>query len=67
MPRESYLRQCPICGKIFAVWVPEGWAYKRKIYGYKMGIPDKLVYYCSWHCLRETEKNKRRNKHENNP
>lgn len=62
MPKESYLRQCPICGKIFAVWVPEEWAYKRKIYGYKTGTPGKLVYYCSWHCLRETEKNKRRKK-----
>lgn len=42
--KEAY---CPICGKEFLPH--EDWAYKRYVKG-------RQQRFCSWHCLRESEK-----------
>lgn len=45
---------CPVCGKPF--WCTGGqWAYKKTCYE-SGGRFDKLLYYCSWKCLRIAEK-----------
>lgn len=42
-------KKCPVCGNLITVIWPHLWAYKRK-------NVNKTVYYCSWKCLRKTEK-----------
>lgn len=49
----QYNQICPICGKPF--WVTgTQWAYKKTVYSGSRY--DKIVYYCSWKCLRIDEK-----------
>ena len=43
------IRNCPECSKEFDVLYPDLWRYKRE-----------KTYYCSWKCLRATEKPERR-------
>lgn len=44
-PDGIYERNCPQCGKIFTVWNPRVWAYRRN---YRV--------FCSWKCYREDER-----------
>lgn len=55
-------RDCPICGKPFFVCDIERWAYKRSVY---MGDGGKRVHFCSWHCVREFDKEYEAKKKEN--
>ena len=49
----QYNQICPICGKPFFVTSTQ-WAYKKTVYSGRRY--DKIVYYCSWKCLRIDEK-----------
>ena len=44
------MKNCPVCKKKFFVMYPGLWGYKR---GSK---PHNFTYYCSWKCLRASEK-----------
>lgn len=45
---SDHTRKCPICGKLF--WPPD-----LDTYVFKRTQQRSIVYYCSWHCLREYE------------
>ena len=42
-------KKCPVCGKEFHLLYPNAWGYKRN-------TGKKNLYFCSWHCMREEEK-----------
>lgn len=46
-------KSCPICGKTFYIPCLNEWAYRRYA---KTGD----LHFCSWHCLREYEKDHER-------
>lgn len=48
------IRNCPECSKAFDVLYPDLWRYKRE-----------KTYYCSWKCLRATEKPEEKRSDEN--
>ena len=47
---DPSMKNCPVCKKKFFVMYPGLWGYKR---GSK---PHNFTYYCSWKCLRASEK-----------
>lgn len=47
---DPTVKTCPVCKKEFGVMYPGLWGYKR---GSK---PHNFTYYCSWKCLRASEK-----------
>lgn len=47
---DCVTKKCRTCGKEFGVLHPDRWAYKWK------HSPSNITWFCSWRCLRETEK-----------
>ena len=42
-------KNCPVCGREFHLLYPKAWGYKRS-------TGKKILYFCSWNCMREEEK-----------
>ena len=52
LPAPDFLsRTCANCGKEFIIHSPEDYAYKR----YQS---RSMIAFCSWHCMRENERNR---------
>ena len=47
-------KTCPVCGKVFFVQEAEKWAYYR--WGYTPTRAKYKVHICSWHCLRQWDR-----------
>lgn len=46
---------CPICGEKFICYNSTLWAYKRYYYKSRKSHTAVPMYFCSWHCLREND------------
>ncbi len=49
------LRKCAVCGKVFDIVGTDYWTYKRRVPS-DTGKGTKLEWYCSWGCMRKSEK-----------
>lgn len=57
---NKFLRKCPVCGRLFWRDNLDMWAYKI---GYRRRDTGRVslahcMIFCSYHCMRENEKNK---------
>ena len=57
---HKYLRKCPVCGKLFWCDNLDLLVYKHGYKNRKTGkiSPSHTVLYCSYHCMRERDKQK---------
>ena len=53
---DGNMRRCPCCGKEFFISYEPVWAYKYR--ENRRGKATVTIYFCSWHCLREDERNR---------
>lgn len=58
MTDNSFIRDCPICGKPFYCDNVEMWVYKKAYKNRETGKLSKghIKVFCSYHCFREWQK-----------
>lgn len=56
---DPYMHKCAICGKSVYVPCPDLWTYKRV---FREGDNSYYKWFCSYHCVREYDREKDRKK-----
>ncbi len=46
--------KCPVCGKMFIVPSLSAWVYRKS--DYAISGTGKILYFCTWSCMRKWEK-----------